>query len=293
MPATQLRRPPSPPRKGFNHGLLGVYKALQEAGVAIDFVVGTSIGAAMAAYVSFDLPAQQMIDSARQSFARNLTGDFNVLPLLSLLKGRRLKTGIERAVVNAVGYDADVADSWRTLQCVATNLSRARELVLTRGQLAKCARASGSIPVALPPVPWNGDLLVDGGVFNNFPTDVVARMGARRVMGVDLARERPRTFDFDEVPGSWELLWDKLRGRKQRRYKLPSLGGVLMGTTTLYSTSRRHQAQQSTDIYFNPDFGHIGLLEWKAFDRAVEVGYRHAQEVLSAMSAEELAPYRD
>ena len=87
--------------------------------------------------------------------------------------------------------------------------------------------------------------------------------------------------------------WDRLRGRKRRRYRLPGLGSILMNTMILYSSSRRSQARESADIYFNPDFGRIGLLEWAACDRIVEIGYQHAKEVLSAMPDEELAPYRD
>jgi NTE family protein len=79
--------------RGFAH--LGVYKALEEAGVELDFVVGTSIGAVMAAFISFDLPAQNLIEFARKAFAKNPTGDVNVLPQLSLIKGRRLKKTID------------------------------------------------------------------------------------------------------------------------------------------------------------------------------------------------------
>jgi NTE family protein len=216
-----------------------------------------------------------------------------MLPLLSLLKGRRLKAAAERTVLETVGFAADVEDSWRTLYCVATNFSQASETVLTRGPVARCARASASIPVALPPVPWDGDLLIDGGVLNNFPTDVMERMGAGRIVGVDLASTKARRYDHDEVPGPWQLLWDRLRGRKRRRHRLPGLGGILMNTMILYSSSRRSQACESADIYLNPDFGRLGLLEWKAFDHIVDIGYQHAKEVLSKMSDEELAPYRD
>jgi NTE family protein len=154
-------------------------------------------------------------------------------------------------------------------------------------------RASVSIPVALPPVSWEGDLLVDGGLFNNFPTDVMARMGARKIIGVDLSRDRAPCYQHGELPGWWTLLRDRFRPRDRRRHPLPGLGTMLMGTTILYSESRREQARGSVDLYFNPDLGRIGLLDWKAFDRSVEIGYRHAREVLSRMPTEELAPYRD
>ena len=66
-----------------------------------------------------------------------------------------------------------------------------------------------------------------------------------------------------------------------------------MGTTILYSESRRDQARQATDIYLQPDLPGIGLMEWKALDRIVDLGYRHTREVLSKMSEEELTLYRD
>ena len=122
-------------------------------------------------------------------------------------------------------------------------------------------------------------------------SDVMAKMGARRIIGVDLARRTPKQYDFEDVPGTWELLRDRLRPRKKRRYRLPGLGAVLMGTTILYSESRREQAKQSVDIYLNPDLARVSLLDWKSFDRIVDIGYTHAKEVLASMTEEQLEPY--
>jgi NTE family protein len=277
--------------RGFAH--LGVVKALEEEGIEIDFVGGTSIGAAMAAYVSWGHSSDMMIALARKTFGSNPTGDLNFLPMLSLIKGGRLRKTIAKGMVAAIGREADVVDSWRTLYCVASNYTTAQEVVITRGKIDRAVRASVSIPVALPPVLWEGELLIDGGVFNNFPTDVMARMGARRIIGVDLARRSAKKFDFEEVPSTWQLLLDKLRPRKKRRYRLPTLGSVLMGVTILYSESRREQAKQSVDIYLNPELAGIGLLDWKGFDRIVKLGYAGAKDVLSKMSPEELEPYRN
>lgn len=276
--------------RGFAH--LGVCKALEELGVEIDYVAGTSIGAVMAAYVSFDLGADAMINRAREAFSGNPTGDVNILPFHSLIKGRRLRKAIDRGVINAIGYSADITDTWKTLRCVATNFSRACEQVIARGRLDRIVRASVSIPVALPPVPWDGDLLIDGGVFNNFPTSVMAAMGARLIIGVDLASRKERKYEHDEIPGTLALLRDRARPRKKRRYRLPGLGAVLMGTTILYSESRREEARASVDLYINPDVGGVSLLDWKSFDRIVTLGYERAKEILSGMTEAELAPFR-
>jgi NTE family protein len=278
--------------RGFAH--LGVYKALEEAGIEIDFIGGTSMGAIVAACISLDQPSQDLIGFVRKTFAKNPTGDVNFLPMLSLIKGARIKAATSQAVLEATGsMQTDVADSWRTLYCVASNYSSAREMVITRGRLDRAIRASLSIPVALPPVLWEGELLIDGAVFNNFPTDIMARMGARRIIGIDLSRHNPRKYEFEEMPSTWELLLDRFRGRKHRRYKLPTLGALLMRTTILYSESRGEQARESVDLYFNPDCSRVGLLDWKGYDKTVEIGYQHAKETLAAMELGELAPYRN
>ncbi|HEX2061337.1 MAG TPA: patatin-like phospholipase family protein, partial [Thermoanaerobaculia bacterium] len=257
--------------RGFAH--LGVYKALEEAGFEIDMVGGTSIGSVMSAYVAFDLPVAQMIEQARKAFVRNPTADVNYLPLLSLIQGRRLKIVITDAVVDAVGCEIDAVDTWKTFYCVSSSYSRARELVITRGPLERALRSSVSIPVALPPVTWNGELLVDGGIFNNFPADVMVKMGARKIIGVDLAPQRDEvTHALEEIPSPWSLFWDRCRGRNEHR--LPNLGSMLVGTTMLYSASRTEEARRSVDLYINPRCEGVGLLDWKAFDRAVDVGYR-------------------
>jgi NTE family protein len=105
------------------------------------------------------------------------------------------------------------------------------------------------------------------------------------VIGVDLNSKKARRIEFDEVPGTWALLRDRLRPRKQRRYKLPSLASYLMNVTILYSMSRQHHAQMQTDLYFNPPLDRVGLLEWKRFDQIVAQGHAHAVEVLKARAS--------
>jgi NTE family protein len=165
---------------------------------------------------------------------------------------------------------------------VATNYSQAREEVLTRGRLQHALLASAAIPGALPPLVRDGDLLCDGGTFNNFPVDVMkARRGIGCVVGVDLSVRKPRRLDFDEVPGPWALLRDRLRPRAARRYRLPTLPAYLLNTTILYSISRQREAQRLTDVHFNPPLERVGLLQWGKLDAIVEQGYTHAMQVLA------------
>lgn len=84
--------------------------------------------------------------------------------------------------------------------CVATNDSQAREPIVRRGSLLDAMLASIAIPGALPPMISDGDLPCDGGIYNNFPVDVMRGMrGVGRVIGVDLSYRKPRRITHAEV----------------------------------------------------------------------------------------------
>ena len=265
--------------RGLAH--LGVYQAMRERGIEVDVVGGTSIGAVMASVIAADQPWDSTVASLRKGFMRNPTGDFNWLPLLSLIKGRRLKSVVEDGIQDVMGHAADAEDLWKNFYCVATNYSQARQSVLRHGPLLKALLASAAIPGALPPVVRDGDLLCDGGSFNNFPVDVMRQMrGVGRVLGVDLSTNRARRIDNEHVPGSWELLLDRLRPRSARRFRLPALATYLVNATILYGMSRQDRARRMTDQLFNPPLPRLGLLDWRKFDLAVRQGYEHGCEML-------------
>ena len=266
--------------RGLAH--LGVCRALQEQGIEVDWVGGTSIGAVMASYVASDQPAERVMANARAAFGINPTGDYNLLPMLSLIKGRRLRNILTHAVQDLMGFDADIEDLWKNFYCVATNFSRASEQCMQHGSLVHALLASTSIPGALPPVIHGTELLCDGGSFNNFPVDVMRGMrGVGKVIGVDLNIRTPVQVNHTEMPGTWQLLRDRMRPRDQRRYQLPSLPSYLMTVTILYSMSRQRSAQALCDMYFNPPLARIGMLQWGHLEATVLLGYEHAMQVLA------------
>ncbi|MBT9487689.1 MAG: patatin-like phospholipase family protein [Rubrivivax sp.] len=265
--------------RGLAH--LGVHRALRERGIDVDVAGGTSIGSVMAAIVASDADTARVMEVTRWAFGRKPTSDFSWLPLVSLIKGRRLRTVVRDAMLRLIGHEADMEDLWKGCYCVASNYSRASEVLLRRGPLLRAVLASAAIPGALPPVVVDGDLLCDGGTFNNFPVDVMRRWrGVGRVIGVDLSGREPRKLDFDTVPGTAALLRDKLRPKAQRRYRLPSLVSYLINVTVLYSTSRQREARAQTQLYFNPALTRVGMLDWHRFDHIVQQGYEHGLAVL-------------
>ena len=272
---------------------LGVYRALQEQGVVVDFVGGTSIGAAMSMLVASGRPAAEVTDIARRGFAVNPTSDYRPLPLMSLIAGRRLRRLLDQAVQQTTGFEAQAEDLWKNWYCIASNYSQAREQLLQRGPLGRAIRASVAIPGALPPVLIDGELLCDGGSFNNFPVDVMrARRGVGRVIGVDLGMRQARRFTQEEVPSTWALMLDMLRPRRRRQYRFPSLVAYLMNVNILYSNSRRSHSHSLADLVMNPPLYRVGMLQWSRFDSIVEQGHAHAREVLAKADPALLAAWR-
>ena len=166
---------------------------------------------------------------------------------------------------------------------MSSNYSQACEYVHSRGEVKRALPASMAIPGVFPPSVSDNDLLVDGGVFNNMPVDVMARAGVRTILAVDLRpdHKQRRELNFTKLPGPWALLIDRLRPRAKRRYPVPSMLTILMATNTLNSNQKMSQVVQDVDVHFNPDVRRFGLLEWKSFDLLVAEGYHHAQKILA------------
>ena len=176
-----------------------------------------------------------------------------------------------------------IEELWTPFFCMSSNFTQACECIHSRGELKRALLASMAIPGVFPPSVDANDLLVDGGVFNNMPVDIMARTGVRTILTVDLRADNKqrRPLDFDEVPSTWALLLDRFRSVENRRYPVPSMLNILIATNTLASVQKEARVMADVDVHFNPDVRRFGLLEWKAFDLLVAEGYRHAQEVLA------------
>jgi NTE family protein len=262
--------------RGLAH--LGVFKALLEAGVPVDAVGGTSIGSVLGACMATGWDWDRIYAENKRQFLSNPTSDFNFLPLVSLLAGRKLERILEKFLGGL-----DIQDLVLPFFCVSSNYTRACEHLHDRGSLTLALMASMAIPGVFPPVVHGDDLLVDGGVFNNLPVDVMARRGVRTILAVDLrTQDKSRgTLNFAKVPGTWALLTDRLRAKSKRRYPLPSLLTTLMAANTLNSEQKTTAVIHDVDILFRPDVARFGLLEWKSYDRLVDAGYNHAREVIA------------
>ncbi len=278
--------------KGFAH--LGVIKALQEFGVVFDYVGGTSVGSIMAMANAFQRPIDEVIKIGRKSAFFNPTKDFNFLPILSIVKGKRLRAMINSALCELAGADSlDITDTWRTLFIVATNFSRAEENAMFKGDLSTSIVASSSIPGIYPPVIIDGDFYVDGGTFNNFPVDVMKNSGVKKIIGIDFLIDKERKVSLKMMPSNFEVIKDRLSFWRKKKYRVPSLTSTIVNSTILYSTSKRGVSKNMLDLHLNPDVNKYGITAWSKYDEIVKIGYAYAKNVLQNMTEEELNNFRD
>ncbi|MDJ0849403.1 MAG: cyclic nucleotide-binding and patatin-like phospholipase domain-containing protein [Myxococcota bacterium] len=255
--------------RGFAH--VGVYRALHEAGIPVDWVGGSSIGSVFAATVALDWAPPQLETLARQAFVEeNPLGDYT-LPLVALLRGRRVR----RLVLEH--FDCDIEDLPIPYFCVSSHLERGELDVHERGHLWRAVRASVALPGVLPPAVVDGHLAIDGGVLNNLPVDVMRSRRVGHVIAVDLSVQKDRPVKYEEVPSPFEILRGSVFPTR-RRPSVPNIFSLMIKASLVASAGHSRAMRSQADLLLRPPVASFGLLDVRAFDRLVEVGYEHARE---------------
>jgi NTE family protein len=251
--------------RGFAH--IGVLQALKEAGVPFDYVAGTSMGGIIAAGIAMEWDLDELKARVHHAFVENNPLSDFTLPLIALFRGRR----VSQLLKHHFG-DVRIEDLAKPYFCVSADLTSGRDYVHRSGLLWRALRASVALPGILPPVTQDGGhLLVDGGVMNNLPVDVVAAEARGPIIAVDVSGEIDLRAS-DTLYGErsvWSLIWDRMRGS-------PSIISILMRAGTVGSSAQRRLVREQADLLFEPPLEGIGMRDWKLFDRTVEQGYVHA-----------------
>lgn len=253
--------------KGFAH--IGVLKVLEEAGVKIDYIGGTSMGAVVGGLYATGFNAAQ-IDSIFQATNFNeLINDFiprssknfyerrNDESYALVLPFHKLKIGIPEAlskgmynfnllsrITRNVRHIKDFNQLPIPFLCIGTNIETGKEVLLNKGNLAQAMIASSAFPSLFSPVEIDGEILVDGGVVNNYPIEEVRKLGADIIIGVDVQ--------------------DGLKDRIQ----LKDATKILVQITNLHSIERMKRNITNTDIYIKPDISQYGVI---SFDRGKDI----------------------
>ncbi|HZD04430.1 MAG TPA: patatin-like phospholipase family protein [Longimicrobiales bacterium] len=259
--------------RGFAH--LGVVRAMEEAGVSVDRIGGTSMGAVMAAMVAMGLDYDAIVRTCLDTFPRFRPDRDYTLPLVSLLAGRR-----GARLCRELFGDTAVEDLWIPYFCCSANLTRSELVVHREGPLARRVLASVSIPGIVPPVvDEHGDLLVDGGVLSNVPAEVMLQSGGGPVLAVDASQKEDLSLDawHGTLPSWRDVLADRLRPSRPRR-PYPNIFHILVRSSTLNSVRQAQRIREEVDLYLEPPVEGFELFQWDAVGEIAEAGYRYALE---------------
>lgn len=258
--------------RGFGH--IGLLKAIQEVGIPVDQIGGTSMGAVIAAQLAAGRTIDEMIDLNRRGWTKYKPHKAYTLPYSSLVTQRQA----ERMLAMMFG-DARIEDFWIDYFCVSTNLTQAEIMVHRNGPVVPAIVASIAIPGVAPPiVNTDGDLLVDGGVLNNLPAAELHRQAQGLVIASDASPSVELRADnsYTTTPSAWRALRDKLRpGRVERPF--PTIFEVLGRSAIVASARETRRVSETADLYLQLPVDEYGIFAMEAIDEIVETAYAFAR----------------
>lgn len=191
--------------RGIAH--LGVIRALEEAGIPIDIVGGTSIGAFVGALYSRDADIVPVYGHAKR-FAGRMASLWRFVldltyPSVSYTTGHEFNRGIFKTFGNS-----QIEDFWLEFYCNTTSISKSRMEIHTSGYAWRYVRASMSLAGLLPPLCDEGDMLLDGGYVDNLTVAHMKSLGAETIFAIDVGSvddQTPQKFG-DSLSGFWAFV---------------------------------------------------------------------------------------
>ncbi len=270
--------------KGFAH--VGALKIIEEAGVRIDYIGGTSTGAFVGALYAAGYSAVQ-IDSifkatdfvkliqdelprrAKTFFEKDEAekyaitlpfDDFKMTFPSSISKGQNVYNLFSK-LTSHVNDVEDFNELPIPFFCIATNIETGKETILNKGYLPRVVTASGALPTLFAPVKLGDSLYVDGGVTNNYPVEAVRAMGADIIIGIDVQ--------------------DSLKTRDHLKTAIAILNQVGNYNTIEDMVDKR----KKTDIYIHPDITNFSVVSFNDKLDIIENGEKEATKFLKELKA--------
>ncbi len=272
--------------KGLAH--IGALKVIEEAGVRIDYIGGTSMGAIIGALYASGYSATQLDSIFNQTNFNTLIQD--EIPRSSktfyekqesekyavILPFENFKVGfpsgfskgqnVYNLISQLTGHVNDITDFSKLpipFFCVATDVETGKEIILDHGYLPQAVSASGALPSLFSPVVVNDRVLIDGGVVNNYPVDEVKAKGMDIIIGVDVQ--------------------DSLKTRDQ----MQSAFDVLVQINNYRTIKDMVEKRKKTDVYIHPDIEDFSAISFDAGEKIIQAGETSALDHLMAL--EEIA----
>lgn len=267
---------------------IGALKVIDSLNIPVDYIAGTSMGAIVGALYALGYSAEELEDTTLSINWTRLLSDEqsrDLLPFIKkkntgraqleldldgftpkipsgLISGQNVQLKLNSMILPFEG-EKDFDNLPTPFRCVAVDLLKGEEIVLREGSLSKAVRSSMSIPTVFSPVEWDEHLLIDGGVINNFPVDVVREMGADYVIGLNLGFEQKTREDYN------------------------NLLDILERTTDIPRRKRLQENISICDIYIEQDVSGLSLMDFshENIEQAIKRGEKAAASKIDELKA--------
>ncbi|KAI8635310.1 patatin-like phospholipase [Xylariaceae sp. FL1651] len=274
--------------RGIAH--VGVVRAIEEAGIPIDIVGGTSMGAFMGGLYARHADVVPMFGLAKKfsgrmssiwRFALDLT-----YPSASYTTGHEFNRGIFKTFGKH-----QIEDFWLEFYCNTTNISKSRAEIHTSGYAWRYVRASMSLAGLLPPLCDEGSMLLDGGYVDNLTVSHMKSLGADVIIAVDVGSiddDTPQSYG-DTLSGLWAFFnrWNPLSTTPNP----PTLAEIQARLAYVSSVDALERAKAMPGcIYMRPPIDDYGTLDFGKFDEIYERSYKYGQDFLARLREEGVLP---
>lgn len=263
--------------KGFAH--IGVLKEIEKAGIQLDYIGGTSMGAIIGSFYAagysvddiektvlntdFNNLLRDVLPRSSETFFEKEFGEKTIVTFPATGGKIGLPKGISKGqnVLNLfleIFYDLEIHQDFSKLPipffCIATDLENGSPVVLEKGSLPLALRASGSIPSILTPVEIGNKLLIDGGIANNFPVSIMKDKGMDIIIGVDV------------------------EGELFQKEKINSLVAILNQVISYKMYNKTDEEKKKLDVYIHPDIYKFGVVDFDKKDEIIAKGVSKGKE---------------
>ena len=259
---------------GFRSSVqMGILHAMMEGGIPVDIIGGTSggalIGGNFSQIISLD-EFQPLSVEAYEQFkgTRKLT-----LPFISLYAGRKFTRAIK-----ALSRGKYIEDLWIDFFCLSLSLVRGKLVMHTKGPMWEAIRASMAVNGILPPVMKDGDCLVDGGLVNSCPTDLLIQFGAGKSIAIVASSKSGIKIDTPFTPevSGWNLLLKKLNPF-YRKEIAPSIGSNILQSMYIASDHLHYRifADSPVDLFIQPPIDEFPSMDVHSGIELYQFGYEY------------------
>jgi NTE family protein len=270
---------------GFAYGFchIGVLKVIEEEQIPIDAISGSSIGAVIAGLWATGRSSHEILEIAKEFRApKHIWGFVDLtMPLLGLIKGNKLYGFLKRHFGNKTFYDIKCP-----LKIVASDIRRKESRVIDKGLIADAIMASCTMPGVFMPFKLKEEMLFDGGVVNPLPTEVLLKMGVRKIIAINVTPSREDILEgYEKIKE--EISMDKINKKGfslarfiKERFKNNMLGFIFGSVEMLQSEVAKKEGQLA-DIVLHPD---TRGLHWLELHRAEDFAKRGEEEARKNLS---------